>query len=775
MGYANSTFLDVDAVYAIIKKDIKDINNEIEDLSKLTKWLGVTTTPITENSTVNPIVISGVEVTAVSGDIAKYGDDEFKFTDVGTWQYYYDKTDVYTKDETDALLADKIPNAGNTTSDDMTIKRDTFKLANNATDESYVATDENGNTFVVGQNRVWLDGKGANVDLREHILLRPAANKKAYYGNDNNGLTDDMEIAVKGYVDAADNEMEALLKDNAPKNLLPITLDGLKALNKEEYNYEWTDNVCYDSTGEITYTVNTDEAGRVESISVSGTADTISQFFLTAVPTLADETYEAGSYIASTAVSSMPEGVYLRLLISGTYINVADEETVTLDNASGIGFSIRVMQDVVLDGLVIKPMFRRAAVADGTFEVGYRTQKELDADLSEVEDRLDNLSTDYNDLTNKPSINNVTLTGNKTLSDLGISEHDNYTRTLLWQNTSGMTVVSPITLADGYINYDLIVFELAINAINNIQQFTIDTAALEINKTCCLSYQGKSMGIVPISNNSFTATTWDGGDTYVIQKIYGVNLGARKPYKETILWTNTSMSSGGNIQFTLSSAANLFDTIIYDLALTSGGTITNYMPVSIPVSLATTIPIVAEYGNSLWFSAFLNAQYTGGEFSVVGNWTLQKIVGISYGGSVKGRNVTSLYHGTSLANSIVLNDAYTNYDEITIVSSNTGEQVNSATYNTNDVSTNNLIGIWTNAGYIGYRVTSDTVLTLSGNVNIDHIADIYGIKYDSDYITIDSEMSATSENPVQNKVIKEYVDSAIAAITDYESEVFPNA
>ena len=38
----------------------------------------------------------------------------------------------------------------------------------------------------------------------------------------------------------------------------------------------------------------------------------------------------------------------------------------------------------------------------------------------------------------------------------------------------------------------------------------------------------------------------------------------------------------------------------------------------------------------------------------------------------------------------------------------------------------------------------------------------------------DDEISSTSENPVQNKVVKAYVDTQIAAITDYETEVFPN-
>lgn len=41
--------------------------------------------------------------------------------------------------------------------------------------------------------------------------------------------------------------------------------------------------------------------------------------------------------------------------------------------------------------------------------------------------------------------------------------------------------------------------------------------------------------------------------------------------------------------------------------------------------------------------------------------------------------------------------------------------------------------------------------------------------------TVDSQMSDTSFNAVQNKVIKAYVDSKFDSITDYESEVFPNA
>lgn len=52
---------------------------EIEKLSAYTKFLGVTTTALTDGSTTNPITIGGETVEAKSGDIAIYGSKEFIF------------------------------------------------------------------------------------------------------------------------------------------------------------------------------------------------------------------------------------------------------------------------------------------------------------------------------------------------------------------------------------------------------------------------------------------------------------------------------------------------------------------------------------------------------------------------------------------------------------------------------------------------------------------------------------------------------------------------
>lgn len=68
-----------------------DAHTKIEDLqSKITsvmRWIGTTTTPLTDGATTNPITIGGESVTAVAGNVTAYGDSEFIFN--GTqWQLF---------------------------------------------------------------------------------------------------------------------------------------------------------------------------------------------------------------------------------------------------------------------------------------------------------------------------------------------------------------------------------------------------------------------------------------------------------------------------------------------------------------------------------------------------------------------------------------------------------------------------------------------------------------------------------------------------------------
>ena len=61
----------------------------ITDLSGYTKYLGVTTTEISDGSSTNPVVINGEDVTAIKGDIVNYGSGEFIYNG-SVWQEFGD-------------------------------------------------------------------------------------------------------------------------------------------------------------------------------------------------------------------------------------------------------------------------------------------------------------------------------------------------------------------------------------------------------------------------------------------------------------------------------------------------------------------------------------------------------------------------------------------------------------------------------------------------------------------------------------------------------------
>ena len=65
---------------------ISSLETEISKLANATHWLGVTTTPLTDGATTNPITIGGSSVTAKSGDIVQAnGKTEFIFNGTA-WQ-----------------------------------------------------------------------------------------------------------------------------------------------------------------------------------------------------------------------------------------------------------------------------------------------------------------------------------------------------------------------------------------------------------------------------------------------------------------------------------------------------------------------------------------------------------------------------------------------------------------------------------------------------------------------------------------------------------------
>lgn len=75
--------------YALLRKKIKKLEEELDARSK---FLGITTTELTDGSTTNPIVIDGEQVTAKAGDwTIVYNDSDKEFAFNGTiWQEFGD-------------------------------------------------------------------------------------------------------------------------------------------------------------------------------------------------------------------------------------------------------------------------------------------------------------------------------------------------------------------------------------------------------------------------------------------------------------------------------------------------------------------------------------------------------------------------------------------------------------------------------------------------------------------------------------------------------------
>ena len=89
-------------------------------------------------------------------------------------------------------------------------------------------------------------------------------------------------------------------------------------------------------------------------------------------------------------------------------------------------------------------------VGGGTFKAGFTSdQKQMAGNMGIVNATSNN----YNDLANKPSINDVTLIGNKTSKDLGIIEDKNFVYTQavssdVWEIQHNLNKYPSITIVD---------------------------------------------------------------------------------------------------------------------------------------------------------------------------------------------------------------------------------------------------------------------------------------------------------------------------------------
>ena len=108
-------------------------------------------------------------------------------------------------------------------------------------------------------------------------------------------------------------------------------------------------------------------------------------------------------------------------------------------------------------------------VGGGTFKAGFTTnQKQLNGSMGVVNATSNN----YNDLSNKPSINGVILVGNKTGAELGIVNDKNFvyvqaTSSDIWEITHNLNKYPAVTVVDS--GGSVVVGEIVYIDKNNIR------------------------------------------------------------------------------------------------------------------------------------------------------------------------------------------------------------------------------------------------------------------------------------------------------------------
>ncbi|MBR1443169.1 MAG: hypothetical protein IJ583_06510 [Firmicutes bacterium] len=196
-----------------------------------------------------------------------------------------------------------------------------------------------------------------------------------------------------------DTQAEALLVDNASKNLLPLTLENIKSLNT---NGTWSDSV-YAIDGVI-FTINKNDVDYVTSIVVNGTAEKPIYFRL-----LAKMPITNGSYILNGCPDGGSEKGTYRLYcfnMEGSLEEPNHYDTghgVAIQNFNNISVRIGVAQYYNANNITFYPMLRRAEITDDTFEAYYSSVKQLDKNLTIAIEDLQLLDTDLTALENKVS------------------------------------------------------------------------------------------------------------------------------------------------------------------------------------------------------------------------------------------------------------------------------------------------------------------------------------------------------------------------------------
>lgn len=374
-------------LHDVTVEEINKLKAEMQSLSKLKNWLGETTTPITQGSTVNPIMISGQEVTARPGDVAKYQDDQFIFSDAGTWQPYDDTLDVYTKDEVDALLDGKMDKTGGQFTGDVTTTNTTF-----------------GNTSFITKG--WVD-ENAKAITDVTVLPTGSAIKNTIYRL---ATTAGNVTTYTYYLGDAANQTTTQITDKQ-------YIDDLAGTKLDKTGGQ--------VTGDVTTTNTTfGDTSFITKQWVNENAKAITD--VTSLPTgsaIKDTVYR----LATTVDNVTTYTYYLGDHTNQTTTQITDKDYIDTLAATKLNLSGGALTgDVTTSNTTFgnTSLVPKSYVDSATMPVWQGTRAQYNALQEPLPEGTIVFITDeaesYEDLSNRPSINSVVLSGNKTGADLGL-------------------------------------------------------------------------------------------------------------------------------------------------------------------------------------------------------------------------------------------------------------------------------------------------------------------------------------------------------------------
>ena len=167
------------------------------------------------------------------------------------------------------------------------------------------------------------------------------------------------------------------------KNVLPITLNGIKALNTSG---TWDGN-DYAING-ITYTIVTDASGNITSITADGTSTDRARLFLV----YGNISKFSNMILSGCSNGKSNYGIFIQMLLKPWTIYATNRDgdtTISTISSSDSNIFIEIADGKTVDNIAFYPMIRDARISDATFAPYIPS---VDTRLGAVESGLDDVN-----------------------------------------------------------------------------------------------------------------------------------------------------------------------------------------------------------------------------------------------------------------------------------------------------------------------------------------------------------------------------------------------